>query len=458
MNEPAARLDRPNRTAYTIALSVLAIAFVVKGALVLDSCSRGKHRDYFRWHRVAQRVLADEPLAEPHGYVPGEKGEEGLKFYKLPPAFAVYIAPLGLLPYTAYVITWIVLSFASAVLAAMLLMRMLAGRFLPADARILLFPAFGAVAFVMDDVHNGTSNLFLLAMIVAGFALAAWSLRWLGGLSIGMAITWKAFPAPLLPVLVLTRRWRLAGWTLAGIVLWTLLVPGAIRGFARQYDETSAWFGRIIEPYIAGGEQRQWKTQGLSEKNLSLYAVTHRLLRRVDWRSGFDEGFPEDASFVNVLDLPKRVVNGIFAAGVAACMAAVGVVGLRRAPPKDAKLWACDGAIGACMILIASPIVWDYFLALLLLPMTVGSWLAVRWPGRALRRGAGGVWIASAVLIPLGLWEPARSVGVLAWLVVAWLVLMLVARPSLFRAAAGENVSGDDRESSAADLASGPSR
>jgi len=426
-------------TAYRIALVVLVAVFAVKGALVLRSTRRGKHRDYIRWHWVAVRALAGEPLADPPGTVYETEGEEGLKFYKLPPAFAVCIAPLGWLPYDAYVVVWYAGSVAAAAAAVLLTMKLLHGRCIPADPRALLLPVAGAAAFILDDVHNGTNNLHLLALLVLGFYLAWRKRPGLGGLSIGLAISWKAFPAAALPVLLLTRRWRLLMWSLVGTAVWTLTVPGAVRGYRRQWTETHAWYQRIIAPYAKGQKKRQWATQGLSKKNQSVHALTHRLLRKVDARSGAAEDYYKytDAPFfVNLVSLPRGVVNAIFAGLVAVAAAAIGVVCLRGRAPPTRLVAATDLALASTFILIASPIAWTYFFALLLAPMSVGAYLLFAGgESPRLRRICAVACIAGVPLILGGLSTHARAVGSLTWLGILWFAVMLIVRGALREAA-----------------------
>ncbi|HUU21556.1 MAG TPA: glycosyltransferase family 87 protein [Phycisphaerae bacterium] len=422
------------RTAYRIALVVLVAVFAVKGVLVLRSTRRGKHRDYIRWHRVAVRALAGEPLADPPGTV-YQAGEEGLKFYKLPSAFAVCIAPLGWLPYDAYVVVWYAGSVAAAALAVLLAMKLLHGRCIPADPRALLLPAAGVLAFVLDDVHNGTNNLHLLALLVLGFYLAWRKRPGLGGLSIGLAISWKAFPAAALPVLLLTRRWRLLAWSLVGTAVWTLAVPGAVRGYRRQWTETCAWYQRIIAPYAKGQKKRQWATQGLSKKNQSLHALAHRLCRKVDARSGAAEDYHKYTAapfFVNLVSLPRGAVNAIFAGLVAAAAAAIGVVCLRGRAPPTRLAAATDLALASTFILIASPIAWTYFFALLLAPMSVGAYLLLGGcESSHLRRICAAAWIGSVPLILGGLSDYARAVGSLTWVGILWFAAMLIVRAAL---------------------------
>lgn len=473
--------DRPaaasNRKIYTLFLVVLAVAFLVKGALVLNSARRGKQRDYPRWHKIARCVLDDQPLADPLSRVtflqspttapaatqpqdapatepaptapaagqpdgaagagaddepPAVHGDKGLKFYKLPPAFAVYIAPFGLLSYWPYIVAWYLSSVLAYAVAVGLTMRLLHGRWLPADPRALIFPVLLTLPFAMDDVHNGTNNLHLLAMLVAGFYLASRKLNWAGGLAVGMAITWKAFPAAVLPVLLVTRRWRLLGWSLAATVLWTLVVPGLVRGYERQWQETGLWYQRIVGPYMRGARQRQWKTQGRSEKNQSTQALLHRLLRPVDAISGFPRGSEHvsDAPlYVNLASLSRSAVNAAFVVVVLLLLVGAAAVGLPRRAPPTADAWAADASLACGFVLLASPIAWTYFFTLILVPAALAA-KAAHDPARSkrLRRLCVVAWVVSFPLMFSGLLDAARAVGALTLLAVLWYGVALACR------------------------------
>jgi len=419
---------------YRIAMVVLVVIFATKTALVLRSVRKGKDRDYIRWYAAAVRVLEGEALAEAPGYVIGSAGAEGLRFYKLPPAFAVCIAPLGLLPYQVYVVVWCAGSVAAAAVALLLTMRLLYGRSLPEDPALLLVPLIGVFAFVMDDLHNGTNNLHLLALLAGGYYLAGRGWPSGGGLSVGLAISWKAFPAAALVAMLLTRRWKLLAWSLVGTFVWTLAAPGAVRGYRRQWNETSAWYGRIVSPYLVGGEQRQWAHQGLGKKNQSIRGLAHRMLRKVDIHTGYTEDFPPDAAFVNVASLPPSAPNAIFAGLVALAAAAIGFVCLRQRAPPTPRAWATDLAIASCFILVASPIAWTYFFSLLLAPLAVGAYV-VLGPGKlpSMKRPCAIALIATMPLILGGLNTYTRSFGALTAAAVLWFVVSLMVRRKLLR-------------------------
>ena len=100
-----------------------------------------------------------------------------MNFFKLPPAYALAMAPLAKLPRELYAYIWFVMLVGSAVLCLLLALRMLYGRWLPADPWQMGLPALILLPFVWDDLHCGNNNLIVLAPLMGGAFLAArgWS-------------------------------------------------------------------------------------------------------------------------------------------------------------------------------------------------------------------------------------------------------------------------------------------
>ncbi|HUT56547.1 MAG TPA: glycosyltransferase family 87 protein [Phycisphaerae bacterium] len=420
------------KVVYSLTLIVMIVLVTVIGGLIMSSISRGKHRDFFRWHQAAVRALNGEPLAYMGEGLPPD--DERLKFYKLPPAFAVCIAPLGWLDYRTFVAVWYLSAVGAAAVSVLLVVKMVHGRWLPGDPRQFLLPLVGALGFIVDDLRSGNNNTHLLAMLTLAVYLAHRNWSSVGGLAAGLAISWKIFPAAALPALLLMRRWKLVGWSIVGVAIWMLVLPGAVRGYGRHWNETVAWYRRIVNPYVTGNQVRQWRDQGMSKKNQSLYSLAHRLCRPVDARSGLSEGFPDRAFFVNLMDLPRKTVDVIFAALVALGAAGIAAVGLRRRPPPGGLAAATDLAIACLFTVLASPIAWTYFYAFALPALVVGAHLAFDPAGPSgLRRLCAAAWFVSIPLILGGLVTYARAVGTLTWLGIVWFVVMLAVRSRVDR-------------------------
>jgi hypothetical protein len=462
MTDPLTR-----KRAYLILAAVLAVFFTVKGFLVVRSRAR---RDYSRWHDVARLALSGEPLADLRGAeatgLPDRAGRQ--TFYKLPPAFAVYAAPLGRLDYVHYVLVYYLINVLATVVAVFLAVRLLTGRWLPGNP----WPMVIAVAFILpavhDDLHCGNNNLIILVLMLAAAWLAA--RRWLlvggpplgpedqppppmperpsrarqvaavalnaaGGLALGLAVSLKAFPAAMVAILPLMRRWKLAVWSLVGIVVWTLLVPGVLRGFQPTWRDTWAWGERIIFPYFRGGEKVQWDEKGVSIRNISLWGQVHRFTRPVDALDAVIRD-PEDPRrlYVNVVSVSPKTASLIFLAVLAGIAAAIAAVCLRRPPPGRLPA-AVDLSIAMLFVLLATPIAWMYFYSLLLLPALTLA--ALMWEHYMKPMG----WLAAIALIDAALLMVAsalpavQALGGPMWVALGWLIVLLVVRGKMPRPA-----------------------
>ena len=74
-----------------------AVVFVVVTVVVALKLHSGDYKDAEVWYQVGRRVLLGQSVA-------------GLRSYRYPPAFAVMIAPLCLLPFAAFFLVWYALN------------------------------------------------------------------------------------------------------------------------------------------------------------------------------------------------------------------------------------------------------------------------------------------------------------------------------------------------------------
>ncbi len=214
-----------------------------------------------------------------------------------------------------------------------------------------------------------TANLTLL--LVLGIALV-WRYRErpaLAGLMVALIVSLKPFTWPIALWLLCTRRYRAAGWAVSiglalNAVAWGLLGPRAIG----HYLELSS-------------------------------AVTSALQR-----SGY--GVIALAMHFGA----SSTTGTTLAVGLSICLAAMCLLMARRGLERE----ALTAAIG--LMLSASPLVWNHYLALLIVPLALA------------RPKLGPEWLA-----PLLLWAcPAENVSlwqvVLLWAVTAALMLVLLQR------------------------------
>ena len=239
-----------------------------------------------------------------------------------PPLFIVLSVPLALLPFSlAAWLWWLVLALSVGLALWIIGVR---------DWRCL------AVALVSPIVLQGFffGNLTLLLMVPLALAWRYRSQPWVAGLAVGVAVAAKLFAWPLVFWLLFTRRFK-AALVSIGVAAALVVLPWALIGFEgfREYPEliraVQDVYGRVslslATVAAALGASRELATALAALSGLVLVAVAWWLAGRTD--------------------------------------------GDRR---------SYSAVIGACIL--ASPIVWQNYLALLFLPIALARpRLALPW-------------------------------------------------------------------------------
>ncbi|MET4369616.1 hypothetical protein ABIA99_002302 [Bradyrhizobium sp. LB12.1] len=248
-------------------------------------------------------------------------------------------------------------------------------------------PAFVTVTFVFDMFDLGQPNLVLLAMMLYGF----WSLQhqrsWLAGFMFALATAIKVFPIAVLPYLVWRRKWGAAVATVAFTGMLLYVVPAPIRGFERNAAELKTWYqGMVGSSSEKGFGQRD--EQNWSWVNQSLIAVTHRLVRPINYNQ---EDANKPPRTMNVIDVDYRTANWIVLV-LSALLGLAFVAVMPRQGRRTARSDAEELGILFCLMTVASPLARQYYFMWLFFPMTVlmhraafderanvrlGTWLAL---------------------------------------------------------------------------------
>ena len=253
-----------------------------------------------------------------------------------PPFVAVVTAPIGLLSLSAAKVVWTVSLLAGFVLA----LRIAGAR----DWRCYVVAA--AALPVLEGLFWGNLTLLLLVPVAV-----AWRYRDrapTAGVAVGAAVAAKLFLWPLVVWLVLTKRYRAAVWaTGASVVL--VVASWAVIGFDGLVDYPALL--RVLE---------------------DVYAVRSFSLATL----AFAAGVPQTVA------VGLGVIGGIALLGLAAWLV--------RHPDGDRRSFGV--AVAAC--LVASPIVWPYYTALLFVPV------AITWPRLAPPWFFGQVLLVFAVILP----------------------------------------------------------
>ncbi|HXG41012.1 MAG TPA: glycosyltransferase family 87 protein [Candidatus Limnocylindrales bacterium] len=197
---------RELRVSLRRALPVLAIAAcAITIPPILWASGRLLGYDFRAYEGAAERLLAGRPLYDPAVDVAG-----GFAIYLYPPPFALLAVPFAVLPEPAGLWTWLALSFGAFLLGAWLLPVDRTIRWLVVLLAALQWP------FVYSLKLGQVGPVLFLALA------AGW--RWLDrpsglGASIAAGTIVKLQPALLLAWAVSTRRWRATAVALGLLVL-----------------------------------------------------------------------------------------------------------------------------------------------------------------------------------------------------------------------------------------------
>lgn len=396
MTPPAllAKPDAPRRLSLRASLDLLFLfccILLTADVLVPEIFGHGKTKDYLLWYWAGQRVLQGEP------FYPATAIEYFDYIYPPLPAILLAIPSwFGKIP------LYLVLSILNAMAwwYTGTFSQVMAGSDRKPGPWLEALPVVVTVPFVFDMFDLGQPNLVLLAMMLYGF----WSLRhqrsWLAGFMFALAAAIKVFPIAVLPYLIWRRKWEAVIATVAftGILLY--VVPAPIRGFERNAAELALWYhGMVGTNSEKGFGQRD--EQNWSWVNQSLIAVTHRLVRPVNYNQDSPN---KPARTMNIIDVDYRTANWIVL--VLSALLGVGFVAVmpsqtRRTARSDAE----ELGILLCLITVASPLARQYYFMWLFFPMTV-----------LMHRAA----FDARAKVRLGTWLALGAAGILMLLALPW--------------------------------------
>src|SRR3954451_2859663 len=338
-------------------LFLLCCFILASDVLGPEIFGHGKTKDYGLWYWAGQQVLKGGPL------YPGDIHQYFEFIY--PPLPAILLAVPSWFGKIALYSVLSILNIAAWWYTGMLSNAMSGSGWTPGPWLEAL-PALVTVTFVFDMFDLGQPNLVLLAMMLYGF----WSLQhqrsWLAGLMFALATAIKVFPIAVLPYLVWRRNWGAAVATVAFTGMLLYIVPAPIRGFERNAAEVKTWYqGMVGSSSEKGFGQRD--EQNWSWVNQSLIAVTHRLVRPINYNQ---EDSNKPPRTMNIIDVDYKTANLI----VLAVAALLGLGFLAVMPPQARRTARSDAeelGILFCLMTVASPLARQYYFMWLFFPMTV---------------------------------------------------------------------------------------
>jgi Glycosyltransferase family 87 len=338
------------RSCWILLTMALFFFLTVSQPLLQRLLAGNKLRDFAQEWTSARNYFTGFPIYENQettlflhlGYV-RHKGDNLLELNAHPPTSVLVCLPFAALDYATAFRLWTLLSLAALaatiyLLADELRIRLDAWSVFPILSLILLCAYIGPLR---PQLEEGQWNLFLLLLLTGVWKCSRSDRPVLGGLLLGLATAIKLFPGLLFLPFLVQRKWRLAGWGMASFLLLTLLTMAAfgLETYRRYLVEViphlerfrSVWFGisfkgfwsKLLDPVPIGGISVPLLESPLLARVLTFLcsALVVQCLVRLSWRAR-----------------SRQQQDDVFALTIVA-------------------------------MLLVSPIAWDNYLLLLLLPL-----------------------------------------------------------------------------------------
>ncbi len=332
-----------------LVMLVMALGFSVM-PLVNTVRRPTNNKDYTRWWEAATTVRAGEAL-----YPPGEAKFSGFIY---PPGIAVlFYTPMSLLGMKAMVAALCALTFVGHVVSVFASVHLATGGWRDRHWLVYAIPIAVTLPFVSDNYFLGQFNLTMLGLMLLGFvALEAGRPNLAGGL-MAFAASAKAFPISALGYLVWRRRWGAALAMVAGVALFAVAAPAALRGVDRHLQESWTWLDRMVLS-SSGTNLANQPNRAYRAGNQSLVSVVHRLTRPTE---SADDPSDNPANFnANLIDIGPRGAFAAFA-GLSGALCVAFVLAMPRAARRTGRSNAMEYAIVLLLIVMFSPKAGTYY-------------------------------------------------------------------------------------------------
>ena len=335
-----------------------AIVVIVIGAQHARKVSKDRSA-FVRWRGQIQQVVRGDLGAYAGDVGAGEEDDTPGSPYPNPPLMAVILWPLAILPKVVGALIWFALKVVMAGLTLYWSLKLAAGR----DERIPIWAAAVALVLsfrmILSDLQHGNVNILIGFLVVAGLWNFAQRRDLVAGLLLALATTLKLTPALFIPYFLYKRQWRVVAWSLVGLALFVLVVPGLALGFDTNWQMTRAWSGAMIEPYVMRGVVETLQI------NQSVPGLLHRLLTDSTGIKFSDGVYAK----VNLVALEPRVVGWIVK-GVT-LLIILWLAWLCRTPVRDRRDWrlACEYGLMLLAMLFISERSWKHHYVVMILPI-----------------------------------------------------------------------------------------
>jgi hypothetical protein len=361
---------------------LLAATCAWKGPLFLASLRPLVVQDLFqewasaRYYFQGTPVYAAQETAITHYRgSPRDPGEVFNEYNAHLPAAVLLTLPLAFLDYPDAFLVWDLLSLVAFAVSLALVVYQLPLRISP----WALLPLLTLLLFCnpfRQQLNQGQLNLLLLLLLTGAWAADRSGHPWWAGALLGTAAAVKIFPAFVFLYFVARRDWRAVAAGGLAVLVWTGLTAAVLGPSCyRDYVEN-------VLPHVA--------TYRDSWINFSLTGLWYKLL------AGTAQGGHTSSLWHNP---PAATLTAVVSALAIVAVVAVVCARARSVADRDRAFALCVTAM-----LLVSPITWDHYFVLLLLPLVVFPAL-----GRGLRPrpNAGAIVWRVAFFVALAvLWAP----------------------------------------------------
>ncbi len=407
----ARRRARVLRVAAYVVLSAALIVPVVQFQLLVarqagedsSAAEAGALRGAInRWRPAIRAYWAGENIYLPvpgPGAGPEDRNASGTYLHPNMPLTVVFLSPFAYMPPLTATLLYNLLKAAVAVASLLMLAEVVRhGERRVPDWVVALGFLFG-VRFIIGDIQHGNTNVFVLGGVACHLWLYRRGRDLLAGLPLAAAICLKLTPALFVLYWLHQRNWKLAGATLAALVLLAVVVPVVASGPARYFERAGTWLDSLILPAVV---ENQWYPEHI---NQSLPGMAARLFRDgrdgdIYWSPDSDPHYrkgPRD--WITLVSLPERAVQMIVRAGQLIVLGLMAwAIGRRRLARDDGRRSLHYAMIVLAMMLLNQR-TWDHH-ATVVLVAGVALWHAVGY-GRmstAARKLALGLALAAGAL------------------------------------------------------------
>jgi len=360
-------INRP--ATWQVTLWIFGCVLFVLVAVPVSHSIRGQStKDYWVWYNAGQAVLqGGEVYPDPRWN----------KFpFMYPPPCAIFLAPEAALGQTGLVIVLALVNAAAWIYSIIFSVRLATGSSRGAHFLVYVVPSLIMGAYIWGNFLLGQPSLVLLALMLGAFIALQRKYQWLSGALIAVAAAIKAFPVIAIVYLIYRRYWIAVLSLALAVAFLVIVLPIPFRGYELAKTELQRWSNGMLFKYDETGVgQRLGRSN--SWKNQSIWGVTNRLLRHVEYDHSYG---PHEAVYANLADLNFKTVNAI----ILVCALGFGLAfigAMPRAAARTPETDAIEFALLLLLILTFTPLSFGYLFAWLLYPLTVVVHRLINDPG-----------------------------------------------------------------------------